>query len=427
MMRYIESQEIGQISEEIMANQPLTQNKIKLPVNVASKEFAVNKYSIYEWLRENEPVHKGKVSVINVYLLSHYEDCVNILKDPRIVRNRTNATGGRRFPVPLPKSVNLLIKSMINEDEPEHRRLRNLVHKAFTPRRLAHLDGRIHKLTHELLDKAEKKGEIDLMQEYALPIPVTVIGEMVGVSPDEVPEFSRYMTALTEGFSGLAILKTFAVDMPRAIKFCRALINKKRQNPGDDILTGLIEAEEGGDRLSEDELIAMVFLLIVAGYETTVHLITNGVQTLLTHPDQLQLLRDNPDLMETAVEEINRFNGPIQGTKLGYPKEPLTLHGVTIPKGAPIVPLLGSGNHDPAVFENPHLFDITRTNNRHLGFGQGIHYCLGAPLARIETKIALQNLLERNPNLQLAVPADSLEIQTMPLWHRYKSLPVKLG
>lgn len=405
----------------------MSSEQIKRPVNVISKAFVNNKYDYYKWLRENEPVHKGKLGFINLYFLSHYEDCVNILKDPRIVRNRTTATGGGRFPIPLPKSINLMIKSMINEDEPEHRRLRDLVHKAFTPRRLSALNGRIHELTHELLDKAEKEKEVDLMQAYALPIPVTVIGEMMGVSPEEVPEFARYMTALTEGFSSLAILKTLMSDMPKAIKFCRALIARKRQNPQDDILTGLIEAEEDGDRLSEDELIAMVFLLIVAGYETTVHLITNAVQALLTHPDQLQLLRDNPDLIETAVEEFNRFNGPIQGTKLGYPMEDITLHGVTIPKGSPIVPLLGSGNHDSAVFENPDQFDITRTPNRHLGFGQGIHYCLGAPLARIETKIAVQTLLERSPNLQLAVPADSLELQKIPLWHRYKSLPVKLG
>lgn len=400
---------------------------IKTPVNVISQAFVNNKYGYYKWLRENEPVHKGKLSILNINLLSRYEDCVNILKDPRIVRNRTTATGGGRFPIPLPKSVNLMIKSMINEDEPEHRRLRNLVHKAFTPKRLAYLDGRINDLTHELLDRAEQEKEVDLIQAYALPIPVTVIGEMMGVSPDEVPEFAQYMTALTKGFSGPAILKTFLFDMPKAIRFCRALIAKKRLNPANDILTGLIHAEEGGDRLNEDELIAMVFLLIVAGYETTVHLITNAVQSLLTHPDQLRLLRDSPDLIDTAVEEFNRFNGPIQGTKLGYATEDIVLHGVTIRKGSPIVPLLGSGNHDPAVFENPEQFDITRSPNRHLGFGQGIHYCLGAPLARIETKIAVQNLLARNPNLRLAVPADALELQKIPLWHRYKSLPVRLG
>lgn len=192
-------------------------------------------------------------------------------------------------------------------------------------------------------------------------------------------------------------------------------------------VTGLIEAEEDGDRLSEDELVAMVFLLIVAGYETTVHLITNAVQTLLTHPEQLARLRAEPELIESAVEEVLRYNGPVHGTKPEYALEDVTLHGVTIPKGAVVMPLLGAANHDPAVFENPEVFDIARTPNRHLGFGQGIHYCLGAPLARLEARIALKTLFERNPNLRLAVRPEELKLQYIPGWHRHVSLPVVLG
>ena len=333
----------------------------KGPVSLTDTKFINNKVAYYRWLREVEPVHRGRMfGMIPMWFLSRYDDCVSILKDPRIVRNRTTAVGGsRRFPVPLPKAVSMLAASMINEDDPEHRRLRNLVHKAFVPKRLGHLEARIETLTHELLDKMEEKsaseGRVDLQKEYALPIPVTVIAEMVGIGPDEVPEFAGYMTALSTGLTGFKIFKTFFADIPKAIKFCRTLIERKRQNPADDILSGLIEAEEDGDKLTEDELISLVFLLIVAGYETTVHLITNAVQTLLTHPDQLALLRANPDLMGSAVEEINRFNGPILGTKLGYPKEDISLHGVTIKKGQAIMPLLGAGNFDPAVFENPEL------------------------------------------------------------------------
>ncbi|MGB1250957.1 MAG: cytochrome P450, partial [Candidatus Promineifilaceae bacterium] len=215
-------------------------------------------------------------------------------------------------------------------------------------------------------------------------------------------------------------------DMPKAVKFCRELVAKKRSNPKNDILTALIEAEEDGDKLTEDELVAMIFLLIIAGYETTVHLITNAVHTLLMHPEQLERLKAEPTLMGSTVEEVLRFNGPIHGTKMGYPKEDITLHGVTIPKGKPIMPLLGAANHDPSVFENPEVFDIARTPNKHLGFGQGIHYCLGAPLARMETITALRNLLARNPNLSLAIDPDKLEIQNFPGWHRLRSLPVKL-
>lgn len=214
--------------------------------------------------------------------------------------------------------------------------------------------------------------------------------------------------------------------MPRLVKLTHKLIAQKRVNPADDILSGLIQAEEEGDRLTEDELVAMVFLLILAGYETTVHLITNSVATLLQHPEQLAKLRADPELMPSAVEEILRFSGPVHATERCYTTEDITLHGVTIPKGELVFPLLGAANRDPAVFDNPDTFDITRTPNKHLGFGQGIHYCLGAPLARIETQIALKTLLDRNPNLRLAAP-EALRFTTVPGFHSYERLPVVLG
>ncbi|MEO2015893.1 MAG: cytochrome P450 [Fuerstiella sp.] len=405
----------------------LTRGVIKHPIKLNSKKFNDNKYEYYTWLREEAPVYKGKVSIINAYLLSRYDDCVGMLKDSRFVRNRSTATGGGRMPFPMPKSVSLVAHSMILEDEPEHRRLRSLVHMAFTPRALARLEERIERLTHELLDKAERRGEVDLKQVYSLPIPVTVIGEMVGVSEEDMPKFMNGLYALTKGFSGWALFRTFFWDLRQTVKFVRGLIARKRADPQDDILTGLIQAEEEGEKLSEDELVSMVFLLIFAGYETTVHLITNGILTLLQHPDQLARLRAQPELMESAIEEILRYNGPIHGTKPAYAREDVTLHGVTIPKGSAVMPLLAAANRDPAVFENPDVFDIGRSPNHHLGFGHGIHYCMGAPLARMETKIALTNLLQRNPNLRLAVGPEQLRLQNLPLWHRYESLPVVLG
>jgi cytochrome P450 len=404
----------------------LIRSGIKQPINLGSKAFVANKYAYYKWLREEAPVCKGKIAVINTYLLSRYEDCVNMLKDQRFVRNRTTATGGGRLPFPTPKTITLIAQNMILEDEPNHRRLRNLVHKAFTPRALARLEERIEHLTHELLDVAEKQGRVDLIPSYALPIPVTVIRELVGVSDEDMPKFRNGVKVLS-GLSGWTLFRALFWDLPRTDRFVRDLIARKRANPQDDILSGLIHAEEQGDRLSEDELVSMVFLLIFAGYETTVHLIANSVVTLLEHPVQLARLRAQPELIESAVEEILRYNGPIQGTKPGYALEDVTLHGVTIPKGSAVIPLLGAANHDPAVFEHPEAFDITRNPNRHLGFGQGIHYCLGAPLARMETKIALKNVLERSPNLRLAVKPEELKIQNVPLWHRYERLPVVLG
>lgn len=410
----------------MIATKELAPNDIKTPINISSKNFTYHKYAYYKWLREEAPVCKGNFAVVNLYLLSRYHDCVSMLKDPRFVRNRTTATGGSRMPFPAPKSVALLSQSMIVEDEPAHRRLRNLVHKAFTPRALTRLEERIEHLTHELLDKAEKQGNVDIKEAYALPIPVTVISEMVGVRDADMEKFRDSMQVLTNGLSGWSLFRTLFWDMRSSSAFVRELIAYKRANPQDDILTALIQAEEEGDKLSEDELVSMVFLLIIAGYETTVHLITNSVVTLLQHPDQLARLQEHPELLESAIEEIMRYNGPVHGTKLGYAVEDVTLHGVTIPKGAAVMPLLGAANHDPAVFENPEVFDIARTPNRHLGFGQGIHYCLGAPLARLETRIALKNLLERNPNLHLAVAPEHLQLQNIPGWHRYERVPVML-
>lgn len=399
---------------------------IKHPINLNNKSFINNKQPIYKWLRDESPVYKGKVTVLSMYFVSRYDDCVMILKDPRFVRNRTTATGGSRAPFPVPKSVKLLMESMILEDDPEHRRLRNLVHKAFTPRNIAQLGEQVETLSHELLDKADKHSSWNLQQEFALRIPVAVIARMVGVPEYEMDIFSGGMKALTDGLTGLNILRTFVWDMPKLTKFMSALIDRKRANPQDDILTALIEAEDEGETLNENELISMVYLLIIAGYETTVHLITNAVLTLLQHPEQMAMLRENPDLMDSAIEELLRFHGPVEGTKPMYILEDVTLHGVTIPKGKPVLPLLGAANRDERQFDNPDVFDITRSPNRHLGFGQGIHYCLGAPLARLETKLALNILLERFPNMRLAVDPSELEIQQIPSWHRYKSLPVIL-
>jgi cytochrome P450 len=403
-------------------------SSITHPIDITSREFIQNKDTYYRWLREEAPVYKGKLSIINVYLLSRYDDCVAMLKDPRFVRDRTTVTGGRnRLPIPAPKAVALLARNMILADEPEHRRLRNLVHKAFTPRALARLEGRIEQLTHELLDAAEPQGRVDLIQVYALPIPVTVIKELVGVSDADMPRFRSGIKVLSAGFTGWNFLRTIVWDLPATIRFVRELIARKRADPGDDILTGLIQADEAGERLTDDELVSMVMLLILAGYETTVHLITNSVVSLLLHPEQLARLRAEPELVGSAVEEVLRYNGPVQTTKPAYAREDVTLHGVTIPKGATVMPLLGAANHDPAVFERPEVFDIARTPNRHLGFGQGIHYCLGAPLARMETRIALTTLLERNPKLRLGVQPHELDLQTVPSWHRYAALPVVLG
>lgn len=220
---------------------------------------------------------------------------------------------------------------------------------------------------------------------------------MVGVSDADMPRFYKGIDAVVSGFSGVRVILTMLWDVPRLADFVRELIEKKRENPGNDMLTGLIQAEEEGQKLSEDEIVSMVFLIITAGYQTTVHLIANGVLTLLRHPDQLAKLRANPELMESAVEEILRFDCLVYTTEPAYAAEDMTLHDVSIARGSVMTACISAANHDPDVFENPEMFDIERFPNKHLGFGSGVHSCLGAPLARMETKIALTNLLKRNP------------------------------
>ena len=399
------------------------------PINIGGPDFVQRKYDWYRWMLEEAPVCQGRISVMKLNLVCRYEDCRTVLADKRFVRNRGRAKGkedANPLPIPLPASVSALTRSMIYEDDPQHRRLRNLVNKAFTPRAVGRLSDRVEEISAELLDDLEKQGQVEIQEAYARPIPTRVIAEMVGLPREDLLEFAASMRMLTSGFSGLRVLRTLFWDLRQTNQFFRTLIARKRAEPGDDILSELIAAEEEGDRLSEDELVAMVFLLIIGGFETTLHLITNGVRTLLEHPDQLDRLRAEPELWNSAVEEIVRHRGPVHGTKPQYAMEDVSLHGFTIKRGTPVMPLLGAANHDPRAFEKPDEFDITRSPNHHLGFGFGAHFCLGKQLALMETRIALKNLVERNPNLRLAVDPGELEILNIPGWHRYASLPVML-
>jgi len=405
----------------------ITATNFKGKVNLAGKDFCQHKYAYYKYLRENDPVHQGKIMVIKSYLLANYEDCHAVTTDKRFIRERERITGGNRFPIPMTKTLKLMMNNMIAVDEPEHRRLKVLVHKAFSPRRVQALADRVESLAHELIDKAEAKGEIHLKSEYSRPIPTTVIAEMMGIEMSEMDGMDNMMKAMVAGgSSGMGMLSALIFRLPKAIKFMRQLVNRKRNTPGDDILTGLIQAEEDGDKLSENELVSMAFLLIVAGFETTYNLITNSVYTLLKHPDQLEKLRQNSDLMNSAVEELLRYNSPIHSTKPIFPIEDITIKGVTIPKGAMVMPLLASGNHDPEVFDRPEVFDIERDPNKHLSFSMGTHYCLGASLARLETAMALKVLIERCPNMRLGIERD-IPLVKRPGWHEYTQMPIKLS
>ncbi|GAB2614971.1 cytochrome P450 [Kocuria himachalensis] len=405
------------------------------PITVGSPEFLANPDSHYAWLRDNAPVYKGRMAYMgeqDLWMLSRYADCRALLSDARFQRS----PGGRgpalldQFSESVQEPMRLLTtSSMILMDDPAHRRLRGLVAKSFTPRAIAGIGDRVRELSHNLLDRLEPAGEIELRKQFALPIPTTVINEMVGVPLADRDRFQQGVQALIAGMTALG-QDSWSRDVNALTDLVRALIEHKRSAPGEDILTGLIQTEEEGDRLSDDELTAMVFLLVTAGYETTYNLITNTVLTLLDHPKELERLRAAPDddgLWRGAIDELLRYGSPIGGTEPVTAVTDVTWHATTIPAGASVVPLLHAANRDPREFPDPDRFDIDRRPNNHLAFGHGVHFCLGANLARLETRIAVGVLVQRNPGLRLAVDRSELEVEPLPLWLRYRALPVHLG
>jgi len=393
------------------------------PINLTGKFYLNNRWACYKYMREHLPVHKVKMVGIGIYATARYEDCLTVLKDERFARNRTKVTGGSRFPVPLPANLRLVGESMIVEDDPEHRRLRQLVQKAFSPKALKDVEERVTLWAHDLADECVNRGEFRMQADFSQPIPMRAIAQMMGIDEEAVPIFAKSVRTLTEGFNGWRIARTLLWDLRQGVGFVRELVKKKRNNPGDDILSRLIHAEEDGDNLTENEVISMVFLLIVAGFETTTNLISNGVRVFAKHPDQWQRLKERPELIGPAVEELLRHSGPVHGTKMNYAKEDIELGGVLIPKGAPVMPFLGSANRDESFFEDPDVFDIGRKDNKHLSFAQGNHFCLGAFLARMEARISFQALLQRTNAFELV---DEPEISNMPGWYRYKDYRVRI-
>lgn len=401
---------------------------IKHPLNISSPEFCQNVHQHFAWMRQEAPVYEAKLTRWKrVYLITRYEDVEATFKDPHLTKDPNNAKSkkGQSGEIWMPKAFQPLMHNMLNSDEPDHRRLRNLVHKAFTPRMIINLAPRIEVIANDLLDKAERKSEVEFIRDYALPLPVTVIAEMIGIPAEDRAQFRAWAHQIIVNPTPLNMIRALPAIW-RFLKYIRQLADKRRVDPQDDLLTRLVEAEDEGDKFTEDELLGMVFLLLVAGHETTVSLIANGTLALLSNPDQFNLLRSQPHLIESAVEELLRYDGPLQTAEMSYARETFNLHGVTIPQGSIVLAAILSANRDETVFENANDLDIARTPNKHLAFGKGIHYCLGAPLARLEGKIAFCTLLQRYPNLRLRIPPEEIRFQSMMMLHRLEILPVAL-
>jgi cytochrome P450 PksS len=406
---------------------------------VFSAEFHTNPYPIYAYLREHEPVTR----VLNpsgnpMWLITRYDDAMATLKDNRFSKMPLDKMNIENM-IPIPAMLKPLIqpilkpilkrtfgpmsRNMLDLDDPDHSRLKNLVHKGFTPRLIATMQNRIEAIVDGLLNKAEAKGEMEFIADFAFPLPITVIAEILGVPEQDHMRFKGWSQTIIESSGNFNIIKVLSSVMSFN-SYLRNLIKEKRVNPQDDLLSALIQAEESGDMLSEDELLGMAVILMVAGHETTVNLLSNGLLALLQNPDQLAMLRYDPNLIKNGLEELLRYDSPVTMATERYATEELSIGGMTIAKGDLVIVGIGSANRDPNQFENADSLNICREQNRHLAFGQGIHYCLGAPLARMEGYYAFNALLERFPNLKLGVNADRLEWRKSVFIRGMKTMPV---
>jgi cytochrome P450 len=382
-----------------------------------------NPFAALEKVRAERPVFPLELpDGTRVWLVTRYEDARHALTDPSLSNNLARGTLQRGQSGPTSEH-------MLVADPPDHTRLRRLVSAGFTARRVEQLEPRIAAIAGALLDTMEKGGdEADLMQAFAFPLPIQVICELLGVPMSDRDEFRLWSNAVVSGTLavGAEQLERLRSALSHIVGYITKLIADKRRTPGDDLLSALLEVREQGDRLSEEELVSMVFLMLIAGHETTMNLIGNGVYLLLTHPDQRARLEADPGLLPHAIEEFLRFQPPVQNSTLRLTTRPVTFSGVTVPANELVMVSLLSANRDETAIPGPDSFDIDRPVVTHLSFGHGIHFCLGAALARLEGRIAFTALLERYPKLSLAVPVEELDWRATLFVRGLKRLPVRL-
>jgi cytochrome P450 len=385
-------------------------------LDLFAADFRANPYPVYGQLRRHSPVRAVDVPAGRLWLVTRYADARQLLADPRLVKRRPGAADYTE------SHDRLLDEHMLSADPPVHTRLRRLVSKVFTPARIEALRPRIREIAESLVEPLAAGDRADLVADFAFPLPITVICEMLGVPLADRDSFRTWSNTMV---AGAATGKSTAPAARALSAYVVDLIAAKRGDLGDDLLSELIAVRHESDRLTERELVSMVFLLLIAGHETTVNLIANGMHLLLTHPDQYRRLRSEPGLIPTAVEEFLRYESPVETTTPRYTAAPVEVGGVTIPAGEVVLVALASANRDEDRFADPARFDITRRENGHLAFGHGIHFCLGAPLARLEGQVAFETLLARLPELALAVPADELAWRPGLLIRGLVDLPVR--
>ncbi|GAB6989244.1 cytochrome P450 family protein [Paenibacillus pini] len=385
-----------------------------------TKEFTKDPFLTYAKLRKTDPIYRclfpdGQYG----WMITRYEDAVEALKDLRFVKDYYKLNEDEMA------HRTAFDQSMLFSDPPDHKRLRGLVQKSFSVKMIEEMRTRIQEITDELLDEWSGKTSVDLINEFAFPLPIIVICEMLGVPTEDRDKFRIWSTSLIEGPDG-DFADEIDQHMDEFFQYLSQRFEIVRRSPGEDLISQLIIAEEEGDKLTEQELYGVVMLLIVAGHETTVNLIGNTILALLEHPEQLQLLIQEPDRIHSAIEESLRYNGPVEFSTSRWVSEDIEFKGKAMKKGELIIIALNSADHDEEKFDNPEQFDITKEKSQHLAFGKGIHLCLGAPLARLEGEIAISSLVQCFPNIKLQMDMDELEWRPGMVVRGVKEIPLFL-
>lgn len=386
--------------------------------NLVRPEILADPYPLYHQLRSSDPVHWDPS--LGSWVLTRYADVASALQDARLSAQRVAWTGEPHEPL-----SRALSKQMLFLDPPDHTRLRRLVHKSFTPRMVESMRPRIEQRVNELLDAAQNAGRMDVIHDLASPLPITVIAEMLGVPVEERRQLKNWSNDFAALIGTLSLTEDRVLQARQSTMmmtdYLSEVVRERRQSPRDDLLSALIAAEEQGDALSAEELVLNSVLLLVAGHETTTNLIGNGLLALLRHPEERRRLLEEPALIGSAVEELLRYDSPVQFTDR-IARESLEIGGQRIEPGQTVTMVLAAANRDPAQFPEPDRLDLGRRENRHVAFGHGIHFCLGAALARLEGQIGIQTLLSRFPGLRLG--SRTLHWRANQVVRGLQSLPV---
>jgi cytochrome P450 len=385
-------------------------------------DVIANPHRFYKIMRREAPILWS--ADFRGHMLSRYEDIRGVLRDPDRYSSERDRS---RYPPPRRRGDDgITSRTMLNSDPPDHTRFRRLLDRYFTPRAVSELEPHVHEIADDLLAKARETGRFDVMEDLAVPLPTTVIAELLGVPTGDRADFKRWSDAVTQPLTPTTTEEEeehrFA-ELNEFNAYLQAAIDARRSRPTDDLIGRLVAAREE-DALSDQELLSFVRLLLVAGNETTTNLIGNATLALLRNRDQLELLKARPDLMDSAIEEFLRYDGSVQFTSRVL-KEPASFYGVDLGPGDSVILILASGNRDEAVFERPDELDITRSPNRHLGFGDWIHICLGQYLARLETKAAMTALLRDMPQIEFDTPAEEIRYRPQFNLRGLTHLPVR--